>query len=115
MEGMDVSISITNCSPRFDDIGFWYGLLRELPGVVGLKKMDPPTLYRFPTEIAPDDLGVSGTMLMVQSHCAFHWWPTTNFCHITVSSCVKFDVTMVVHYVGEHFRTGDFSVRESWW
>lgn len=97
ISGMDLSLSV-RLNPGFDSVAdeaFFSRLLRGLPAAIGLEGLEPPIIYRFPSRHVPGENGVSGMMLMVQSHVAFHWWPKENFLHVTVSSCRQFDPEIV--------------------
>jgi len=81
----------------------------------GLTTLDPPLLYRFPSRHVPTESGVSGMILMVQSHCAFHWWPLTTFLHVTISSCLRFDPHRIIAVLLDRFSADHVNVRESAW
>ena len=116
MNGIDVSISLHSVVLREPETTtFWYDLLRLLPESAGLTTLDPPLLYRFPSRHVPTESGVSGMILMVQSHCAFHWWPLTTFLHVTISSCLRFDPHRIIAVLLDRFSADHVNVRESAW
>lgn len=120
MNGIDVSISLEKCRLKFtnaapEGIEFWYHLLRRIPASAGLQRLEPPIIYVFPNDHVPNDQGVSGTMLMVQSHCAFHWWSKTRFCHWTISSCREFEPEAIIVEIGKSIFAEKVEVRGQRW
>ena len=102
MNGIDISVSIW--SRQFFDIAFFYRLLTDLPGVVGLAAMGPPVIYSLPTIHVPAERGFTGTTVMVQSHVAFHHWPDDGFIHLTISSCRSVDELALYRWLCKKFR-----------
>ena len=117
LQGMDLSLSLligeefTSEQP----IGFWFYLLRKLPLICGLVPLDPPILFEFPSLQVPTESGVTGIMVMVQSHVAFHWWPESRFLHLTISSCKQFNVDGVMGLLANLFPVKETHLEESRW
>lgn len=117
MKGIDLSISIKTGAGFCDkaSVSFFYDLLLTVPREIGLVALQPPIVFTFPTCHVPTEKGVSGIIVMVQSHMAFHWWPETNFVHITISSCKAFDGEKVLEYCSKLFEATDIGAKKVNW
>lgn len=117
LNGLDLSISLRigeDFAPR-QPIDFWYSMLRELPLHIGLTPLDPPMIHEFPSAQVGTELGVTGVLVMVQSHIAFHWWPEIRFLHLTISSCKQFNVETAVIFLRGIFPVQWAKFGESRW
>lgn len=107
--GEDISINIHH--NRKADYFFMQTVLSAIPSKAGLTAYQAPRIYEFPNENAPNEYGVSGFQLMVESHVGGHDWikgranPGTPYCHITISSCKKVNVGEVIKYLKDVFMT----------
>ena len=117
MNGLDLSISLQvgeEFAPSHP-IDFWYSLLHKLPLLIGLTPLDPPIIHVFPSAQVATEIGVTGVIVMIQSHIAFHWWSETNFFHLTISSCQGFNVEVVVKFLRNIFPVRWIKEGVSWW
>ena len=92
-------------SNKHIDEKFGFYMLRSLPEKAGLIPYADPIIHSFPNKQAPDELGLSGLMMMIESHCAFHWWPAKNYMNITISSCKPIRTKLVIQFLEEIFGT----------
>lgn len=111
--GMDFSIDIRHKKEL--DIAFCYRLLMGLPKVAGLQVLAPPILYEFPSSQVPTEKGISGLVMMVESHIGLHWWPEHGYTHITISSCKGVWVKQTREYLEVMFGTTDIISKMQMW
>ena len=65
-------------------------LLDRYPGEINMTKITPPFIYRYVGE-KPEDWGVSGFVLIAESHIAIHTFPDHGYVWVDVFSCKAFD------------------------
>jgi S-adenosylmethionine decarboxylase len=65
-------------------------LLDRFPGEINMTKIAPPFVYRYVGE-KPEDWGVSGFVLIAESHIAVHTFPEHGYVWVDVFSCKEFD------------------------
>jgi len=111
--GVDMSISIRHSKPL--TITGSYNFLRTLPTIAGLTSYGDPIIYSFPNAQVKTEKGISGIQLMIESHCAFHWWPDNKYTHVTISSCKAIKIDKILEFIGEIFATTDITYRETQW
>src|SRR5438105_15279820 len=64
-------------------------LLDKYPGYVGMEKVSPVHLYDIETS-NPLDAGMSGFVVIAQSHISVHAWPEYGEVDIDLCSCKEF-------------------------
>ncbi len=68
-----------------------YRFLDEYPDAIGMTKITPPHVYEYVGQ-NPQDVGVSGFVLIAESHISVHTFPRRSYVNIDVFSCKDFDV-----------------------
>ena len=67
-----------------------YRFLDEYPDAIGMTKITPPHVYAYVGQ-TPEDVGVSGFVLIAESHISIHTFPKRDYVNIDVFSCKDFD------------------------
>ena len=65
-------------------------MLDELPDMMGMSKITQPKVLRY-TGSKPEDWGVSGFVMIAESHIAIHTFPERRLVWADVFSCKDFD------------------------
>ncbi len=80
--------------------------LDEFPDRISMTKVIPPAVYTYrgPT---PEDWGVSGFVIIAESHISVHTFPDRGYVNIDVFSCKEFDADEAMAEVGEFFSMTD--------
>jgi S-adenosylmethionine decarboxylase len=65
-------------------------LLDRFPGEIGMTKISDPHVLRYVGD-KPDDWGVSGFVLIAESHIAIHTFPDRGYVWVDVFSCKPFE------------------------
>lgn len=75
---------------NMNDEDFIYRFLDMFPSEIGMNKISSPhvTTYQGPKE---EDWGVSGFVLIAESHVSVHTFPERSYVNIDVFSCKDFD------------------------
>jgi len=85
------------------DLDRLYSLLDGLPDRIGMTKIMPPYVFRHGAQGRPGG-GLSGFVLIAESHISVHCFPGLGFVNADVFSCEHFDPRAVVEAFGEAFR-----------
>ena len=80
--------------------------LDEFPSRIRMTKIVPPAVYTYhgPT---PEDWGVSGFVIIAESHISVHTFPDRGYVNIDVFSCKEFDADEATAQVREFFPMDD--------
>jgi S-adenosylmethionine decarboxylase len=87
---------------RLEDLGALYHLLDGLPDRIRMTKIMPPYVFRHGL---PDDPagGLSGFVLIAESHISLHTFPGRHYVNADIFSCETFDVEDALAALGEAF------------
>ena len=87
---------------KISNLEYVFHFLNDLPGRIGMTKITQP--YVFPYEgLIPEDKGITGTVIIAESHITFHSFIDKDYFFFDVFSCKHFDVDRVAQLVQEAF------------
>lgn len=81
-------------------------VLDQYPGRVGMEKVSPVHLYDIETS-NPLDAGLSGFVVIAQSHISLHAWPEYGEVDIDICSCKEFSQEEAIAFAKEIFGSDD--------
>lgn len=88
---------------KISNLEYVFKFLNELPDRIGMTKITQP--YVFPYEgLIPEDKGITGTVIIAESHITFHSFVDKDYFFFDVFSCKHFDVDAVAKIVMETFE-----------
>jgi S-adenosylmethionine decarboxylase len=90
-------------SRRLDDISGLYKLLDSFPAKIGMTKIMPPYVFAH-GEPGTAEYGLSGFVLIAESHISIHTFPLTGQVKVDIFSCEQFDVRHAVGLLRDHFK-----------
>lgn len=102
--GPHLMLDCRGCNPeKIGNLEYVFRFLNELPERIGMTKITQP--YVFPYEgLIPEDKGITGTVIIAESHITFHSFTDKDYFFFDVFSCKHFDVDLVAKYVIEAFE-----------
>jgi len=65
-------------------------LLDDYPAQIGMTKVTSPYVFRY-IGSKPEDWGISGFVLIAESHISIHTFPERRYVNIDIFSCKDFD------------------------
>jgi len=81
-------------------------VLEEYPSHVEMEKVSPVHLYQIETS-NPLDAGLSGFVVIAQSHISLHAWPEYGEVDIDICSCKEFSQEDAIAFAKQMFQTDD--------
>lgn len=78
-------------------------LLDDYPGALGMNKIMPPYTFNYMGTV-PEDWGVSGIVLIAESHIAIHTFPDKGFVTLDIFSCKDFNTEEALAVFVEYFQ-----------
>ena len=87
---------------RLTDLNLIYRILEELPARIGMTKIMPPYVFKY-SGVKPEDWGLSGFVLIAESHISIHTFPEKNFVSADIFSCKTFDFGFAGEYLKDAF------------
>jgi S-adenosylmethionine decarboxylase len=80
-----------------------YEWLDSYPAQMGMTKISPPYVYRY-IGAKPDDWGISGIVIIAESHISIHTFVEYSFVNIDIFSCKDFDSEKAIKDWRERFQ-----------
>jgi len=87
---------------RLADLELVRALLDRVPLEIGMVKIAPPYVCRYEGS-KPGDWGISGFVLIAESHLSVHTFPERGLLWADIFSCKSFDADRLVEAVREAF------------
>lgn len=94
---------------KLGDTDLVYGFLDVFPHAIGMTKIVPPQVYTYHGKTA-EDWGVSGFVLIAESHISVHTFPERQYVNIDIFSCKDFDATSSLDDVKRTFDLPELKV-----
>ena len=85
-------------------------ILDEVPGMMGMSKITQPMVLRY-TGSKPEDWGVSGFVMIAESHISMHTFPERGLIWADVFSCKDFDATPILEEIKKRFSLREMDVQ----
>jgi S-adenosylmethionine decarboxylase len=85
-------------------------ILDEVPGIMGMSKITQPMVLRY-TGSKPEDWGVSGFVMIAESHISMHTFPERGLIWADVFSCKDFDAAPILEEIKTRFSLREMDVQ----
>lgn len=95
---------------KLGDLRLVFKLLNDLPGLVGMHKITAPYAFIYDGGQKPEDWGITGSVIIAESHICVHTFPTKGFVSFDIYSCKVFDREIVTKYFKEIFELQDMEI-----
>ena len=83
--------------------------LDHYPSSIGMTKIIPPQVYTYQGR-TPEDWGISGFVLIAESHISVHTFPARRHVNIDIFSCKDFDAEASLEEVKRTFSLSETKV-----
>ena len=104
MFGPHLTMDMYGCNKKkLKDVNVVYSFLDELPPIIGMTKIMPPYTFSY-SGLKPEDWGVSGIVLIAESHISIHTFPEKNYASVDIFSCKEFDVESAADIIASRFE-----------
>ncbi|MBX0312238.1 MAG: adenosylmethionine decarboxylase [Sulfurihydrogenibium sp.] len=85
--------------------------LDTLPAEIGMTKIMPPYVFKYDGGDKPEDWGISGFVIIAESHISIHTFPEKGYFSIDIFSCKDFDIPAAIEIIKSFFGTEDLEVQ----
>ena len=91
---------------KLNSIKTCFKLLNELPDHIGMTKITMPHVFPY-QGLVPEDEGITGTVIIAESHLSVHTFPKKSYAFIDVFSCKPFQTQFAIDYCVDLFGSKD--------
>ena len=104
MFGPHLTIDMYGCNKKkLKDVNFVHNFLTELPALMGMTRIMPPYVFSY-SGLKPEDWGVSGIVLIAESHLSVHTFVDKGYASFDLFSCKDFDTEEVCDIIVSKFE-----------
>ena len=102
--GPHLTLDLSECSKeRLSDYKLIFDLLNDLPDVIGMTKITQPYVFPY-SGLVPEDEGVTGVVVIAESHISVHTFQKKGFAFVDIFSCKWFDVDVAKDFFVNAFE-----------
>ncbi len=106
--GPHLMLDLRKCNRRMlADYDLVFNILHYLPGLIGMTKITQPYVFPY-SGLVPEDKGITGTVIIAESHISIHTFQEKDYCFVDVFSCKDFDVELAANYMVKAFESKSY-------
>jgi S-adenosylmethionine decarboxylase len=103
--GPHLMLDLNDCDPTtLQDLNLIFDILNDLPGQIGMTKIAPPYVFKYEGKV-PEDLGITGVVIIAESHLTIHTFQAKNYCFVDMFSCKTFDYEWAKEFMINAFKS----------
>jgi S-adenosylmethionine decarboxylase len=87
---------------QLTNVSLVYQFLDQCPELIHMTKIMPPYVFKYHGKV-PEDWGLSGFVIIAESHISIHTFPDRGYLSLDIFSCKEFDHDQAVAYAIEFF------------
>ena len=87
---------------KLQDTDLVYRFLDDYPQEMGMTKVAPPYVFRY-VGTRPEDWGITGFVVIAESHISVHTFPEHGYVNVDMFSCKEFDTRRAIAYLEGYF------------
>lgn len=108
--GVHVTIDASGCNKRrLTSQSIVYDILNRMPEKIGMTKMTLPYVVKWLDKFSiTNNAGISGFVMLAESHISIHTFPDYDYVFIDIFSCRHFDTDKAVKYLTDAFDAKRF-------
>lgn len=104
MFGPHLTLDMYGCNKKkLKDVNYVYNFLNEMPELIGMTKIMPPYVFSY-SGLKPEDCGVSGIVLIAESHISIHTFQEKYYASMDIFSCKDFDTESACDIITSKFE-----------
>ncbi|MAG91835.1 adenosylmethionine decarboxylase [Candidatus Woesearchaeota archaeon] len=107
--GLHVTIDASGCDKRkLASYSLVYDILNKLPDRIGMTKMTLPYVAKWLDKFASGTEGMSGFVMIAESHISIHTFPDQDYVFMDIFSCRSFNTDKAIKYLVGAFGAKKF-------
>jgi S-adenosylmethionine decarboxylase len=99
MFGPHITLDLSGCNiDKLKDLELHFEILNTLPDVIGMTKITQPHVFPY-AGIIPEDKGITGIVIIAESHISIHSFQEKGYCFVDIFSCKPFDTGKAIDFI----------------
>lgn len=102
--GPHITIDLKGCPKEIlADYELHFNFLKSLPEMIGMTPITQPYVFPY-SGLVPEDRGITGILIIAESHLSIHSFEEKGYCFIDIFSCKPFDYELAIQKTLEIFK-----------
>ena len=102
--GPHITIDLKGCPKEIlANYDFHFDFLKGIPEMIGMTPITQPYVFPYSGRV-PEDKGITGILIIAESHISVHSFEEKGYCFIDIFSCKPFDYDFAIAKTIELFR-----------
>lgn len=103
--GPHLTLDLNDCNPeKLRDFDLVFEVLDQLPDMIGMTKITQPYVFKY-SGLVPEDKGITGFVVIAESHISIHTFQEKNYVFIDLFSCKPFNYEFAQQYLIDVFES----------
>lgn len=103
--GPHLTLDLNHCNPeKVSNYDLVFDVLNSLPDMIGMTKITQPYVFKYSGSV-PEDEGITGFVVIAESHISIHTFQKKNYAFIDLFSCKHFDYEFAQKYLIDVFES----------
>ena len=92
------------------DLNGIYDFLSRYPDEIQMTKIMPPYVFKYSGKV-PEDWGISGFVLIAESHISIHTFPDKLYLSLDIFSCKAFNANLAIRHIKDIFSIEKMEIK----
>lgn len=88
---------------RLNDMKIVFDFLLKLPAIIGMNRLTQPYVLSYDGAEKPNDYGVTGVVIIAESHISIHTYPHDKAFFLDIFSCKAFEQKKALAFIRQTF------------
>ena len=108
--GPHITLDLKGCPKEIlSDYNLHFDYLKSLPGLIHMTPITQPYVFPY-SGLVPEDKGITGIVIIAESHISVHSFEDKGYCFIDIFSCKDFDVERAIQITKDLFKPKDCEI-----
>ena len=110
MFGIHIMLDLQQCDyDKMNSQKYIYKILDELPDLINMTKIIPPYVFPY-CGVNPKDKGITGIVIIAESHLTIHTFTEKDYIFCDVFSCKPFDEELAIEFLVNAFESKKYDL-----
>ena len=108
--GPHITLDLKGCPKEIlSDYSLHFDYLKTLPELIHMTPITQPYVFPY-SGLVPEDKGITGIVIIAESHISVHSFEDKGYCFIDIFSCKDFDVERAIEITKNLFKPEDCEI-----
>ena len=108
--GPHITIDLKGCPKEtLSDYNIHFDYLKSLPEMINMTPITQPYVFPY-SGLVPEDKGITGIVIIAESHISVHSFEDKGYCFIDIFSCKDMDTERAIQITLDMFKPESYEI-----